>query len=146
MTIEIAFENENIKITNKQEPKISPDDLNEYEKEAISIIKSILQTNGFDTSTIQLERRTSNYLTLLINNSDCKIGKDFCRIKMTNRTTWISLDLWEFTKQLENDSRLNIVTNKNQRMWKIKLSSIQNLYNYSDLISLSFNNVSRKSF
>lgn len=146
MTIEIAFENENIKITNKQEPEISPNDLNEYEKEAISIIKSILQTNSFDTSTIQLERRTSNYLTLLINNSDCKIGKDFCRIKMTNRTTWISLDLWGFTKQLENDPRLNIVTNKNQRMWKIKLSSIQDLYNYSDLISLSFNNVSCKSF
>lgn len=141
MTIEITAENGNIKITNSIEPEIFPNDLNEYEKEAVSIIKKILEADGFAANVIRPERRTSNYLTLLINNTDCKIGKDFCRIKMTARTSWVALELCEFMKQLESDPRIDSVNNKNQRMWKIKLNSAKDLYNYADLICLSFKKV-----
>ena len=76
---------------------------------------------------VKLYRRSDSYLTIC-NES----GNDFCRLKATERAKWFSLEMpFEFFE----DERLAGVTNKNQRHWKIKLSSLDEIEKYSDIIA-----------
>lgn len=103
--------------------------LTEYEAEALKIINNII-TKG---EPICVQRRTSAYLSLIVG----KYG-DFCRLKITERAKWMSLDLWCCSEPLRNDPRLDNVTNKNQRHWKIRLVSIDEIQNYSEFINAAY--------
>lgn len=103
--------------------------LNQYEFDALSIIKKSLS----DDADVRLERRTDNYLTLV--TGECG---DFCRMKMSERAKWISLDLWNAPDEIKKDDRLQIVKNKNQRHWKILLSCIDDIEQYSDFIKIAY--------
>jgi hypothetical protein len=67
------------------------------------------------------------------------VGGDFCRLKATDRAKWFSLDLWRATDKIKNDERLQIVKNKNQRHWKIPLSRISDIEQYSSFITFAYN-------
>ncbi len=75
---------------------------------------------------VKIYRRSDAYLTIC-NES----GNDFCRLKATDRAKWFSL---EVPVEYQNDSRLDDVQNKNQRHWKIKLHSLDDIIVYSDII------------
>lgn len=103
-------------------------EVSECESKALSIISEILSGKG----EFRLERRSESYLTLIAGEYD------FCRLKATERTNWISLDMWRCSENVKNDEKLNGVTNKNQRHWKIQLSDIYDIKNYADIIVASF--------
>lgn len=103
--------------------------LNQYESEALSIIKKSLP----ESADIKLERRTHSYLTLVV--GECG---DFCRLKASERAKWFSLDLWNASDEIKNDVRLQIVKNKNQRHWKIPLSCISDIEQYFPFINVAY--------
>ena len=78
------------------------------------------------TGAVKLYQRSDSYLTICNEG-----GNDFCRLKVTPRTMWFSLDM---PFAYYEDPRLEHVPNKNQRHWKIKLSSIDDIDLYSDII------------
>lgn len=133
MPIIISIENGIPRVYNSLDRKNEPVVLSDYETHAIQIINKALSDAGINTENIHLERRTDSYLTI-VSGKDC----DFCRIKVTSRTAWFSLDLWLLTSELANDSRLFNVKNKNQRHWKIPLCDVGDLQNYNDLIVMSY--------
>lgn len=103
-------------------------EVNEYEAEAITIISELLSGRG----SFHLERRSENYLTLVVGEYD------FCRIKATERTCWMSIDMWCCSDEIRSDKRLDSVKNKNQRHWKIQLLGIYDIRNYADILAASF--------
>lgn len=98
-------------------------ELTDLEKEAVSYIQKFC-------GEIDIDLRSDSYLTICN-----KSGNDFCRIKVTPRTKWFSLDM--SGTGFEDDQRLESVTNKNQRHWKIKLNSVDELEKYADIIQAS---------
>lgn len=128
--IEIYHENGVVGVRCSSDRAKEPVQLNQYESDALSII-----TNSLPKSAdVRLERRTDSYLTLVTGENG-----DFCRIKATERAKWFSLDLWNATDEIKNDDRLQNVKNKNQRHWKIPLSSISDLSLYADFILFAYN-------
>lgn len=105
--------------TDRYDTEVEP---SEMEAEAL---KYVIDAAG----AVKLYQRSDSYLTVC-NDADV----DFCRIKATPRTMWISLDVPE---AFQNDDRLANIPNKNQRHWKIKLTSIDEIQKYSDIIEAS---------
>lgn len=106
-------------MTDRYEKEVTP---TEIEAEALKYITD-------SAGAVKLYRRTESYLTIC-NES----GNDFCRLKATERAKWFSLDMpFEFYE----DERLADVSNKNQRHWKIKLKSFDDIAKYSDIIKAS---------
>lgn len=103
-------------------------EVSKFEAEALSIISEILSCKV----EYRLERRAESYLTLVVGEYD------FCRLKATERTNWISFDMWRCSDSVKNDERLKDVSNKNQRHWKIRLPDIHDIRNYSDILVASF--------
>lgn len=145
MAIIIEYKNGKIEVSNQLD-RVSSPELNSFESKAVELIINILQSHNINIEHLKIERRTENYLTLLTDDSENSIGKDFCRIKTTSRVLWIALELCEFVEELKNDPRLENVKNKTQRFWKITLSSIDDLNIYADLICLSFKNNANRKF
>lgn len=103
-------------MTDRYETEVEPTEL---EAEAL---KYIIDAAG----AVKIYRRTDAYLTIC-NES----GNDFCRLKATERAKWFSLDMpFEYYE----DERLKDVQNKNQRHWKIKLKSIEDVVKFADII------------
>lgn len=128
-TIEIFFENGVAGIRSSFDRLKEPVVLNQHEAVAFSIIKESLP----ESADIRLERRTDNYLTFVTG----KYG-DFCRLKATDRVTWVSLDLSNADDEIKNDVRLQMFKNKNQRHWKIPLSCVADLEQYSNFINAAY--------
>lgn len=102
------------------------------EKEALRLICEALGPT--DSQRLHLERRSNNYLSVIKDESH-----DFCRIKIGDKSKWFSLSMWGIDRAVLDDPRLESVNNKNQRHWKIALSSIEDISKYSDFIRASFN-------
>lgn len=98
----------------------------ELEAEALNLICSALDTS------VKLYRRSDAYLTIC--NEE---GNDFCRLKVSERAKWFSLDMDK--SMFREDQRLECVQNKNQRHWKIKLKGVEDISLYSDIIKESAN-------
>lgn len=103
--------------------------LNQHEAAALSIIKESLP----ESADVRVERRTDSYLTLITGEYG-----DFCRLKATDRAKWVSLDLWNAADEIKKDDRLQIVKNQNQRHWKIPLSCVADLEQYSFFINAAY--------
>ena len=101
--------------------ELTIEELDPIEKEAVMYI-----SNAVDCP-IKIYQRSNSYLTIC-NES----GNDFCRVKASSRTLWISLDM--NNTGFEDDERLAFVPNKNQRHWKITLSDLEKINEYSDII------------
>ena len=104
-------------------------EVSNYEAEALSIISEILAGHG----TFRIERRSENYLTLFAG----RYG-DFCRLKTTERVTWITLDMCVCSESVRNHKQFDDISNKNIRHWKISLLNNDDIRNYSDFIIASF--------
>lgn len=106
--------------------------LTDLEKKAIDIIASKFEEFSIDFSNIKASRRSENYLSLIAENDF-----DFCRIKAGNRSCWFSIHSLNLNDTLKNDSRFD-ECNKKLVHWKIKLSSVDDLEEYADLILESY--------
>lgn len=126
--LEIYFENGKFGVRSSLNYS-QPVELTEHEAKALSIINDILDGYG----DIRVERHSDNYLSIVTGERG-----DFCRLKMTERTKWMSLDLWKSPAYIQNDERLKSVKNKNQRHWKIILTDINDIRNYADFIVSAF--------
>lgn len=114
--------------------------LSEYEQEFLNTIFEILDNAEFDIDIIYLERRTNNYLSLVINNDI-----DFLRVKITDRTKWFSLDMWWSNKgEYDKDERISSDVNKKQRHWKFKFNCFDDIVSYQDLICNSYKQCSTR--
>ena len=77
---------------------------------------------------IKCYRRSDAYLTICN-----EAGNDFCRLKATEKALWFSVDMW--TNKVADRPSLDRVENKKQRHWKIKLSSIEQIDQFADVIA-----------
>lgn len=102
--------------------------LTPLEEQAVSLIYESVKDLPY---TLHCERRSSSYLSIV----GPRYGDDFCKLKATSKSLWFSLALWSCG--VEKDPRLDCVANKNQRHWKIPLSDVSDILQYSDLIRLS---------
>lgn len=102
--------------TGRHETEVEPTDM---EAEALAYII-------YEVGEVKLYQRSDAYLTICNEG-----GNDFCRLKVTDRTKWISIDV---PQEFYDDPRLENVPNKNQRHWKIKLNRIDDIALYSDII------------
>ncbi len=89
---------------------------------------AVSEALGSLSESVHCERRSDSYLSIVCNEN----GDDFCRVKASPRTTWISLDAW--CCDFGDDPRMADVSNKKQRHWKIKLTSVSDISTYADLI------------
>lgn len=106
--------------------------MTELEKEAIGYIKREFKKRNIDFGEIRLRRRSKAYLTLLAPND-----YDFCRIKAGKQSVWFSVHGFNLPENIKNDSRFDNAK-KTLLHWKIKLSSIDDFKDNSDLISESY--------
>lgn len=103
------------------EEELTLEELDPMEKEAVNYISKAVN------APIKLYARSNSYLTIC-NES----GNDFCRVKASPRTLWMSLDV--SNTGCEGDERLAFVSNKNQRHWKITLTDLEEIEEYADII------------
>ena len=109
--------------------------LSAEEKEAVSLV---LSAAGSFSGSLHCERRSDAYLSIV----GPEYGDDFCRLKVSSRTCWISLDLGGC--DVSDDPRLSGVKNKRVRHWKIPLSSVSDISSLSDLVQLALGSTSLK--
>jgi hypothetical protein len=106
--------------------------LTDLEKTAIDMIASKFDEFSVDFSKIKMCRKSENYLSLVAENEF-----DFCRIKAGARSSWFSIHGLNLPDDLKNDSRFDDC-NKKIVHWKLKLSGIDDLKDYVDLILESY--------
>lgn len=107
-------------------------ELTEFEMEAISYIKQTFLDNGEAFDVLRFCRRSQDYLTILSPNDI-----DFCRIKVTSRSIWFSVNGLRLSEALKNDIRFEGVK-KTSVHWKVKLNCIEDFKDNSDLILESY--------
>lgn len=132
MSIEIIYDHGKLITKNNLNRRYEPIVLTDFEKEATDIIIDIMNKSKMNPEHLKLERRTDNYLSYILPED-----YDFLRIKVTNRTKWFSIDSWKTFDTTSNDSRFNSVENRSIRHWKFKLNNINDLYSFSDLITIA---------
>lgn len=128
MSIEIRVENNGFGVSASTDRWAATVTMSPDEEKAVSSVFSAL---GDLAVRVHCERRSDAYLSIV----GPDYGDDFCRIKAGARSVWFSLDLP--LCGVSDDPRLACVKNKNQRHWKIPLSSVSDIPIYSDLILLS---------
>lgn len=99
----------------------------DLEAAAIEIVSNIVFSHS--GKKVGVERRSDSYISLL-----CEDGRDFLRVKLTERTKWFSIDSWFLSDEDKNDNRLSDYCGCKSRHWKIKLSNVADLAKYEDLI------------
>ena len=107
-------------------------DLTELEKQALSYIKQEFEENDIDFNTLSFRRRSEDYLTILAYNE-----YDFCRLKVTERSIWFSINGIILPNSIKNDPRFDGVK-KSLIHWKIKLPNIESIKDNADLILESY--------
>lgn len=132
MSIEITYNNGKISVVNTLNKRYKPVILTELEKDAIDVVTDIMKKNNILHDSFALERRTDKYLTCVL----CT-NYDFIRLKITERTMWFSIDSWNTFDTTSNDERFDCIENRKIRHWKFKLNSINDLYNFEDLIVIA---------
>lgn len=128
MGISLGFNNGQPFVTSEFDKRNQEPELSEYEKQALSIIKTGFEKEQLSFDNVSLRRYSDNYLTLISPNNN-----DFCRIKAGQKSAWISLDVWN-NKEIQNDDRFLEFKKRSQRHWKINLPSISEFYKVTDLI------------
>lgn len=103
-----------------------------YEQEAYKFILNLI-CNQRDCENLSLERRSDDYLSIVIGEYD------FLRFKLTDRTKWLSVLIPPNLKSKYFDSPLfKEQKNKNQIQWKSKFNDISELGHYKQVILDSF--------
>lgn len=106
-------------------------ELTEMENNFVIKVSKILQ-NSPAHSKLVLERRSDNYLSLVLGSND------FLRFKYSKRAKWISLDLpLNLREYNQHNSIFDAQKNKGQRHWKALISSLDDLDAMADLIIAS---------
>ncbi|MBR0141893.1 MAG: hypothetical protein IJM19_06575 [Ruminococcus sp.] len=106
--------------------------LTSIETKAIEYIKREFEKREINFDEIRFRRRSKDYLTLLAPNDF-----DFCRIKVGERSVWFSVHGLNLPKEIKNDERFDKVK-KTLIHWKVKLGSIDEFLENSDLIAESY--------
>ena len=107
-------------------------ELTGLEKKAIEIIKNAFEEQSIPFN-VSFRRRSKDYLTLLIYDSQSDYYNDFCRIKAGIQSTWLSLDIGRASK-LAEDIRFSNVAHKERRHWKVNLNCVEDFEEVADLI------------
>ena len=127
MKIELSIDqNGKVSVSSDIDRRNEPVTLTPEEEIAVSIVKKALSDNGVDLETVHLERRTDNYLSVVIDGVN-----DFCRIKMGPMSKWFSLAI---SNEDRTDPRISPTKDVNKRHYKFQVSSPQEMGNYMDLI------------
>ena len=140
MSVKISLENGEMEASSNIFRRCEPVKLSPQEEKAVNIV--INSIGDKLTKEVHLERRTDNYLTIVVGEYG-----DFCRIKVGVKSTWFSISLpIDERKSLFNDPRLSVVEDKNLRHWKIPLLTIEQLLEYEDLIQMAYINGCKQFF
>lgn len=133
MSITISFDGSKVKLESQFDNYDKPALLNANEEKAIGYIKDEFLKKGINFDEIQFRRRSQSYLTLLSPNNF-----DFCRIKVGIKSVWFSILTKPLSEKIKADHRFDSVKNRQTLHWKIKLESIDDFKNNSDLIVESY--------
>lgn len=107
-------------------------ELSELEMIALYHIKAAFAKASEDFDVLRFRRRSQDYLTVISPNDD-----DFCRIKVTSRSIWFSVHGLTLPESFKSDARFDGVK-KTLVHWKVKLKSIDDFIDNSDLILASY--------
>ena len=126
MSIEISLENflkYGSPVRGDSQKELNP---TSEENDFLSIILPLLP------SDVVLERRSHSYLSLLYDRND------FLRFKLTSRAKWLSLFIPPELREKYKDSPLFTDQKKKSLLhWKAKLSSLDDVEKYKELIVAS---------
>lgn len=134
MRIQISLDNlGNISITSDADKYAEATDLSADEQTALDLIREALSQAGINAAQIHAERRTDKYLSIVYHEVH-----DFLRIKLGKRARWFSIFVPNKKMQpFASDARLNHVKKTNLLHWKIPLTDVSDLQQYTDLIQCS---------
>lgn len=111
-----------------------PLNLTDAETSAIDLIYRALSELETSTADIHVERRSTNYLSIVAFSD-----YDFIRLKIGERAKWFSVSLSPKDRsELASDPRFSGVSNKRQIHWKVNLLSIEDLIKHADLLQRAF--------
>jgi len=109
-------------------PEITPTD---EELRACQIIKEAL-ADRFDVSAFSVEKKSSNYTTLVYKKHDV------LRVKITDRAKWISVYVYGDDRDAYADSPLfAIEKNKQQLAWKAAIEKADDVAGFADFCAKS---------
>ncbi|WP_373262414.1 hypothetical protein [Hungatella hathewayi] len=121
MSINIGFDFKNgtCFINNSADNNVS---LSSYEADGVAILMNLLSEVP-NSAKVHLEKRADDYISIV-----CGEHNDFVRLKLTDRTKWISIRLAEEDRLSNIDNPIfSAQKNKNQSHWKIKLDTIEQI-------------------
>ncbi len=105
--------------------------INDDEKKLAQIVLSFITPPEISKS-IQLERRSKNYISMIFGNND------FLRFKYSERAKWISLRLpYELSSTNIDNPLFSAQKNKKQFHWRADIKSLDDLYLLKDFIIAS---------
>ena len=123
--MEIVFSASGVVLTGSE--RGVPVELSQQERQFVEIALKQISQNEQLQSGILIDQRSSNYKTVSYG-----VDYDFLRFKIGSRAKWFSVLPNPADK---NDPRFDGVSNKRQLYWKISLSDVADVGQYSDLIS-----------
>lgn len=99
-------------------------DLNENEAMLASTIIEALINEGVNSDRLDMVRKSNDYATVVYHG--CEWDSDLARFKFTERAKWVSVPIPESkSEQLKNNPIFSAQKNKNQLLWKSKISAIE---------------------
>lgn len=123
--MEIVFSASGVVLTGSE--RGVPVELSQQERQFVEIALKQFSQNEQLRSGILIDQRSSNYKTVSYG-----VDYDFLRFKIGSRAKWFSVLPNPADK---SDPRFDGVSNKRQLHWKISLSDVADVGQYSDLIS-----------
>jgi len=106
-------------------------EINEDEKALFENVQEILKDHP-GLSKSKLEKRSSNYTSIVCGSEG---WSDFMRFKFSPRAKWISIRIAnEDVDAYRENPLFDAQKNKNQAHWKAAISSVNDVFKFSDLI------------
>jgi len=128
MAVIIGFDGKNIYTENKYNYPVVTN-FTELETAFVQNVENILRDCFNPDFPIRIEQRSQDYLSMMVGEHS-----DFLRFKCTERTKWFTVCLSPI-KRKESGIESRFDSCKPTIIhWKIKLKSVDDLINYSDII------------
>ncbi|MER1959158.1 MAG: hypothetical protein ABS942_17380 [Solibacillus sp.] len=111
--------------------------LNAMEIDFTKLVFETLKDSSVLTDKLEIVRKSDSYATMVIRGKEWDF--DLIRIKITDKTKWLSLSLSKNDRKVFESSPLfEAQKKKSQLHWKSKIQKVNDISQYKDLIINSY--------
>ena len=115
--------------------------MTEHERKALAIVRRIISESGISGDLeIRPEKIAEDYISFVYASSD------FIRIKASKTSNWFTIDSTGFTEEILNNPKYEKQINARKYHWRFSIKNVEELFEYTDLIVMSYSYVIRKPF